>query len=152
MANTRKSKSNLLECVADALRPVVPQERSILLGLSGGMDSVVLLHLLRTLAPRFSWRLSALHIHHGISPNVDAWAKYCEELCSRFEVPIIIERVNITPLRSEHGIEAAARKLRHAAFFRQACDFVELRVPLYDLLALLFENIYHIVLTEPVRP
>jgi tRNA(Ile)-lysidine synthase len=90
------------------------------------MDSVVLLHLLRTLAPRFSWRLSALHIHHGISPNADAWAKYCEELCSRFEVPIIIERVNITPLRSEHGIEAAARKLRHAAFFRQACDFVAL--------------------------
>jgi tRNA(Ile)-lysidine synthase len=126
MANSRKSKSDLLERVANALRPVVPQERSILLGLSGGMDSVVLLHLLHTLAPRFSWQLSALHIHHGISPNADVWAKFCEELCARYGVPLIIEHVDIAPLRNEHGIEAAARKLRHAAFSRQACDFVAL--------------------------
>jgi tRNA(Ile)-lysidine synthase len=90
------------------------------------MDSVVLLHLLHTLAPRFSWQLSALHIHHGISPNADAWAKFCEELCARYGVPIIIEQVDVAPLRNEHGIEAAARKLRHAAFFGQDCDFVAL--------------------------
>jgi tRNA(Ile)-lysidine synthase len=34
--------------------------------------------------------------------------------------------VNIAPLRDEHGIEAAARKLRHAAFSQQDCDFVAL--------------------------
>jgi tRNA(Ile)-lysidine synthase len=90
------------------------------------MDSVVLLHLLHALAPRFSWRLSALHVHHGISPNADAWADFCVGLCVRYDIPLHVERVNIEALRGEHGIEAAARKLRHAAFLKQGCDFVAL--------------------------
>ncbi len=90
------------------------------------MDSVVLLHLLHQLAPRYQWQLSALHVHHGISPNADAWADFCAGLCARLNIPLHIERVNIAPLRDELGIEAAARKLRHAAFAGQACDFVAL--------------------------
>ena len=96
-----------------------------MIGLSGGVDSVVLLNLLQQLAPRFSWRLSALHVHHGISPNADAWADFCAGLCAQHAIPLHIEHIDIAPLR-EHGIEAAARKLRHAAFARQACDFVAL--------------------------
>ncbi|TAJ78004.1 MAG: tRNA lysidine(34) synthetase TilS [Gallionellaceae bacterium] len=126
MENSRKSKSDLVERTACALRPVVPQDRSILLGLSGGMDSVVLLHLLHALAPRFSWCLSALHVHHGISPNADGWADFCSALCARHGIPLHIERVSIAALRGEHGIEAAARKLRHAAFLKRGCDFVAL--------------------------
>ncbi len=90
------------------------------------MDSVVLLHVLLSLAPRFEWQLSALHVHHGISPNADAWADFCSGLCIRLNIPLHIERVNIAPLQADHGIEAAARKLRHAAFARQKCDFVAL--------------------------
>ena len=90
------------------------------------MDSVVLLHLLNSLAPRFEWRLSALHVHHGISPNANAWADFCTKLCTQHGIPLQIDRVDIAPLRDEHGIEAAARKLRHAAFARQDCDFVAL--------------------------
>ncbi len=90
------------------------------------MDSSVLLHLLHSLAPRFEWRLSALHVHHGISPNADAWADFCARLCAQYGIPLHIERVDIAPLRDEHGIEAAARKLRHAAFARQPCDAVAL--------------------------
>lgn len=98
----------------------------ILIGLSGGMDSVVLLHLLHTIAPRFEWKLSAIHIHHGISPNADAWANFCSELCVQYGIPLHIEHVDIASLRAEHGIEAAARKLRQAAFAKQPCDFVAL--------------------------
>ena len=90
------------------------------------MDSVVLLHLLHTLAPRFEWQLSALHVHHGLSPNADRWADFCSGLCIRLNISMHIERVDISPLRADHGIEAAARKLRHAAFARQKCDFVAL--------------------------
>ncbi len=126
MANSRKSKSaDLSERVAAQLAPLLPAHSTILVGLSGGVDSVVLLHLLHRLAPRFSWRLSALHVHHGISPNADAWADFCAALCARHNIPLAVERVDIAPLR-EHGIEAAARKLRHAAFARQPCDFVAL--------------------------
>ncbi|CAG0123635.1 tRNA(Ile)-lysidine synthase [Rhodocyclaceae bacterium] len=126
MENSRKSNSRvLLEHVGAALLPVVPAGSSILLGLSGGVDSVVLLHLLQQLSPRHSWRLSALHVHHGISPRADAWAAFCADLCARIGVPLHIEHVDITPLR-DLGIEAAARKLRHAALARQQADFVAL--------------------------
>lgn len=126
MENSRKSQSSFVERIADALHSVVPPKCSILLGLSGGMDSVVLLHLLHGLAPRFEWNLSALHVHHGISPNADAWANFCKGLCTHYGIPLHIEHVDIAPLRDAHGIEAAARKLRHAAFAKQDCDFVAL--------------------------
>ncbi|HEY5993231.1 MAG TPA: tRNA lysidine(34) synthetase TilS [Gallionellaceae bacterium] len=111
--------------VAAALAPHVPAGSSILVGLSGGVDSVVLLHLLATLAPLHSWKLSALHVHHGISPNADAWAAFCAKLCELRAIPLQIERVDIAPLRAK-GIEAAARELRHAALFRQPVDFIAL--------------------------
>jgi tRNA(Ile)-lysidine synthase len=126
MANSRKSKSNSLSGrVAAALAPHIPAGSSILAGLSGGVDSVVLLHLLAGLAPQHSWKLSALHVHHGISPNADAWAAFCAELCEKHAIPLQIERVDITPL-CDKGIEAAARALRHAALYRQPVDFIAL--------------------------
>jgi tRNA(Ile)-lysidine synthase len=124
MASSRKS--NLADTVAARLAPLLPKHSHLLIGLSGGMDSVVLLHLLHALAPRFEWRLSALHVHHGISPNADAWADFCAGLCAERGIPLHIERVDIAPLRDDHGIEAAARKLRHAAFAKQPCDCVAL--------------------------
>ena len=133
MANSRKlhcrgtarRAPTLADRIAAQLVPLVPAHSSILIGLSGGVDSAVLLHLLHRLAPRFSWRLSALHVHHGISSNADAWADFCAALCAQHGIPLHVERVDIAPLR-EHGIEAAARKLRHAAFARQPVDFVAL--------------------------
>jgi tRNA(Ile)-lysidine synthase len=132
MANSRKSKSDALQQrVERALSPGVPAGASILLGFSGGVDSVVLLHLLHSLAPRHGWRLSALHVHHGISPQACGWAAFCADLCARREIPLQIERVDIAPLR-ELGIEAAARQLRHAALARQKTDFVALAHHLDD--------------------
>jgi tRNA(Ile)-lysidine synthase len=126
MANSRKSKSSdLPERVADALTPVLSAGSSILVGLSGGVDSVVLLHLLTQLSPRHAWRISALHVHHGISPHADAWAAFCASLCDKLSVPLQTERVNIAPLR-EMGIEAAARHLRHEALLRQSVEFIAL--------------------------
>lgn len=126
MASSRKLRSaNLSERVAAEILPLLPAHSSILIGLSGGVDSVVLLHLLHKLSARFFWRLSALHVHHGISPNADAWADFCIDLCARHHISLDVQRVDIAPLR-EHGIEAAARLLRHAAFAARPCDFVAL--------------------------
>jgi tRNA(Ile)-lysidine synthase len=131
MANSRKSSFDLTEHVADALSPFLSAGSTILLGLSGGVDSVVLLHLLQHLSLRCSWRLSALHVHHGINPQADAWTVFCADLCALYGVTLQVKRVDIAPLRSL-GIEAAARKLRHAALAQQQVDFVVLAHHLDD--------------------
>ncbi len=126
MASSRKSKSDDLPARVDSvLVPAVPAGHSILLGLSGGVDSAVLLHLLAQLAPRHSWQLSALHVHHGISSRADEWVAFCRELCAQHNVPLQVEQVDIAPLR-EMGVEAAARELRHAALACQPVDFIAL--------------------------
>ncbi len=131
MASSRKSSFDLTERVADALSPLLPAGSAILLGLSGGVDSVVLLHVLQKLSLRYSWRLSALHVHHGINPKADVWAAFCTDLCALHGISLQVEYVNIAPLRSL-GIEAAARKLRHAALAQQPVDFIALAHHLDD--------------------
>ena len=119
------SSGNLSKKIAALVASRLPEQSSILIGLSGGVDSVVLLHYLCRNATRYAWRLSALHVHHGISQDADRWVDFCTELCTQYQIPLHVEYVDIAPLR-EHGIEAAARKLRHAAFAGQPCDFVAL--------------------------
>ena len=122
MANSRKSS---LTDLAGRIEAVLPSGSSILVGLSGGVDSVVLLHLLHGFAPRYSWKLAALHVHHGISQHADDWAKFCSDSCARLGIPFCVRKIDISPLRS-HGLEAAARQLRHAAFAEYPCDYVAL--------------------------
>ncbi|MEF8701919.1 MAG: tRNA lysidine(34) synthetase TilS [Candidatus Accumulibacter sp. UW26] len=95
-------------------------------GLSGGRDSVVLLHALVALRARgMACELSAVHVHHGLSAHADAWASFCADFCRCLEVPLVIARVNV-PCVSREGPEAAARRLRHAVFAGCAADWLAL--------------------------
>ena len=99
----------------------------VCVGLSGGRDSVVLLHALSHLAQSFGapMILSAVHVHHGISPNADAWADFCAELCRTCGVPLDIVRVDV-PRDSGEGLEAAARRMRHGVFAERDADWLTL--------------------------
>lgn len=95
----------------DAALPAPPAGR-VLVGYSGGLDSRVLLQL--------AWRrygaaaVSAIHVHHGLSPNADHWARHCAASCAELGVACHIETVD-TALGSG-GPEARARAARYAAF------------------------------------
>lgn len=88
-------------------------------GLSGGCDSVVLLHILSRLD--FVGRLSAMHVHHGLSPNADAWVAFCTAYCASLGVPLMIRHVEVD-MQGGVGLEAAARQARYAAFAGCASD------------------------------
>lgn len=91
--------------------------------LSGGVDSVVMFDLLVELRARFGYALTAAHVHHGLSPNADDWAGFCAELCAKRGVSYSVLRVEV-PRDDGAGLEAAARRVRHAALRAQACDWL----------------------------
>ena len=53
------------------------QNQRIIVGFSGGLDSVVLLHLLAMARTQYVFDLSAIHVHHNLSQNADKWADFC---------------------------------------------------------------------------
>lgn len=83
-------------------------------GLSGGLDSVVLLHLLHRMREFRYFDLRAVHVHHGLSTNADSWAKFCQDYCQRLNVVLRVCRVNVE--KQGKGLEAAARAARYQAF------------------------------------
>lgn len=91
----------------------------VCVGLSGGCDSVVLLHAAAALG--LGERLSALHVNHGLSPRAGMWAEFCIAMCARIGVRLAVESVAVDHA-SGLGIEAAARNARYAAFSRCAAD------------------------------
>ncbi len=104
--------------------------KRVAVGLSGGMDSVVLLHLMRALAPRLGYQLSAIHVNHGLSPNAGDWQKFCSALC--FELGVALKKVKVKVKRGRQGLEAAARAARRAAFMKQDVDAIALAHHLDD--------------------
>ena len=132
MASSRKLPA--AERVADAARRVLAAQelhgKRVVVGLSGGVDSVVLLHVLRALAPEFGFRLGALHVHHGLSRNAGAWSRFCASLCRKWRVPLAVRRVKVA--RDGAGPEAAARAARYDAYRRSRAAAIALAHQLDD--------------------
>jgi tRNA(Ile)-lysidine synthase len=93
----------------------IPQGSSICVGLSGGLDSTVLLEILAEHAVAAGYKVSAIHVNHGLSSNAPDWVRFCERLCANQGVPLAIEHVRVNAASPE-GIEGAARTARYAAF------------------------------------
>lgn len=97
----------------------------VLLGLSGGLDSRVLLHMLVAARRTFDFHLSALHVNHGISPNAEDWADFCANICAQDEIPFETVAVNV-PRDAGLGLEAAARAERYSVLLDHEADAVML--------------------------
>jgi len=102
------------------------------LGLSGGLDSMVLLSLLaRARARRPSLQVSAVHVHHGLSPAAEAWVQHCQQVCAQWNIPLRVVRV-LVDRNAPQGIEAYARQLRYEAYQQTKADAVVLAQHLDD--------------------
>ena len=91
-----------------------PPDAPLLVAYSGGLDSGVLLQLLADDARARRRGLRAIHVHHGLHPAADDWARHCERRCRALGVGLEVVAVNVRP--AGEGLEAAARSARHAAF------------------------------------
>ena len=104
--------------------------KRVAIGLSGGMDSVVLLDLFHRLHASRELSLSAIHVNHQISPHAGEWEAFCRSLCERRAIALTVRRVQVTPDGS--GVEAAARRVRYRAYASIDADFVALAHHLDD--------------------
>jgi len=86
----------------------------VLVGLSGGLDSTVLLHALAQLPAQREAGLRAIHVHHGLHASADDWADHCVRLCAALGVSLRVVRVDVERGAGK-GLEAAARAARYAA-------------------------------------
>jgi tRNA(Ile)-lysidine synthase len=107
---------------AGLLAPLQLRGKRVAIGLSGGIDSVVLLHVLHGFAPRFGYKLSAIHVNHGLSPNAGDWQRFCSAFCLELGIPFKAVKVKVK--KQQQGLEAAAREARRAALMKMNVDFV----------------------------
>lgn len=83
--------------------------------LSGGADSVALLHALSELRnTQGGPPIRAIHVNHGLHPDAIEWAAACQRHCDTLGVPLRVETCHI--VESGKGLEADARRARYAVF------------------------------------
>ncbi|WP_343673258.1 tRNA lysidine(34) synthetase TilS [Paraburkholderia heleia] len=112
---TDHPESDAGRIVLDALGVVLSTlagDARIAIAYSGGLDSSVLLDAAVRVAG--AARLVALHVHHGLSPNADAWLAHCEATARAYGVTFDAMRAELAR-DDAAGIEAAARDARYRA-------------------------------------
>jgi tRNA(Ile)-lysidine synthase len=102
---------------------------------SGGLDSHVLLHLVKRIDP--GPEIHALHINHGLSMAADDWQRHCEEICREMGVPFTSRKVHVV---TGGSLEENARRARFEAFeeFLDPGDLLLLAHHLDDQIETLF--------------
>ncbi len=96
---------------------------TIVVGVSGGPDSLALLTLLRQMALDFNLTLHVAHLNHGLrGPDADADAAFVAHMARQWQLPITIEKINVAALaeQKKQTLEEAARYARYAFLHRVA--------------------------------
>jgi tRNA(Ile)-lysidine synthase len=129
-ASTSKQtkQSSLLNVVDRAFVTLAESHKkikSMTVALSGGVDSVALLHLLHSLQKKHQFTLNAMHVHHGLSKNADKWVKFCEKLCMKLSVSLDVQYIQL-PHKKSLGIEGEARRLRYEKLLKTKTDLIVL--------------------------
>ena len=100
------------DLLTDAWRATLSHHDQLMVGFSGGLDSTVLLHVLAN-ERAFIGQLRAVHVHHGLSLNADAWLRHCQQVCETLSIPLMTQKVQCD---ARSNIEEGARTARYQVF------------------------------------
>jgi len=115
----------------EKLRSIVSKEALIaegdrvLVAVSGGIDSVALLHGLYEVRSHISHELGVAHVNHGLRPKEsERDERFVERLSKSLNLPFYVERVDVNQYARDHGlsIQHAARDLRYNSLFSVASN------------------------------
>jgi len=91
------------------------QQYNFTVALSGGVDSVVLLHVMHVLKQEMpKLKVSAIYVNHGLSEYANDWQAFCQNLCVELDIPFNTAQVTISP-QTRTSLEAQAREARYKA-------------------------------------
>ena len=111
---------------------LLPAEARVAVAVSGGSDSVALLHLLLELQPAGGFRVAGvLHVHHGLrGAAADADQSFCRTLAASLGLPFVADRIDVRTraARERRSLEDAARTARYEALTRGAGDLGASRI------------------------
>ena len=104
----------------DLFEGIIHENSRVLVAFSGGPDSMYLLYCLKEYKKRRPFELKAAHLHHGLRETADRDMAFAEDICKRWDVPLIVERVDAKAYarKNKLGMEEAGRELRYD-FFRR---------------------------------
>lgn len=111
---------DFLEKVLSAVseHKMADQGDAVVAALSGGADSVSLVFALKQLSPELGITLSACHLNHQIrGEESDRDMRFCEDLCRRLEIPLIVREADVPSMQRKHeSLEECARRVRYDFF------------------------------------
>jgi tRNA(Ile)-lysidine synthase len=99
---------------------------AVLVAVSGGADSVALLHILLELAPKYSLRMAIAHLNHGLrQKESDRDEAFVASLAKQLELPFYVGREDVRGYRQRHrlSIEDAARQVRYRFYNSVAVNY-----------------------------
>jgi tRNA(Ile)-lysidine synthase len=96
--------------------------REILIGVSGGADSMALLHMIAVNRDKLDKDFKVLHVDHQINRDSGTWAKLVQDYCVEINMPCEVIRVDVS--KWGNNLEQAARKSRYDAFAQQPHDTI----------------------------
>jgi tRNA(Ile)-lysidine synthase len=122
MTMAARPEHRFLRAIGDALeRVAIPRGASVMVALSGGPDSVALMHAMLAMRERFGYRLAAAHLNHGIrGAESDRDEAFVRDLCARLGLDLVVERA-AGLIAGTSNLEERARDTRHR-FLNSAAD------------------------------
>jgi tRNA(Ile)-lysidine synthase len=102
-------------------RLMFPTSR-VVIAVSGGMDSMVLLHAFVSLAPKYGWDIRVCHVDHGLRPQSPEDAQFVHDVCQRWRVPCHGHTIDpsVYATAKRQSVQVTARALRYAALIATA--------------------------------
>ncbi len=96
---------------------------TVLVGFSGGADSVCLLHFLNFYKDEFGVELNAVHVNHGLrGEEAERDEAFCIEFCKKHNIPLFVKKFNCIELAAEskESLEECGRRIRYT-YFNELC-------------------------------
>ena len=121
--NEVPAEEQVLNCI-NKYELIKPKDR-VVIGVSGGPDSICLLHVLNSLKEKLDFDIYVAHINHMIRKEADDETEYVKDFCKRLEIECFVKKVDVEEIAKEEkrGTEETGRKIRYA-FFEEVLEKV----------------------------